>query len=102
RDDGGVEVAVADRGRGIAEEDVEKIFDEFVQLHQPDQTQGTGLGLPISRRLAELLEGSLVVESKIGEGSTFRLSLPAKVHHRTSIEDDPFAMAQAAAASPAS
>ncbi|HEX8432265.1 MAG TPA: ATP-binding protein, partial [Longimicrobium sp.] len=102
RDDGGVEVAVADRGRGIAEEDVEKIFDEFVQLHQPDQTQGTGLGLPISRRLAELLEGSLVVESRLGEGSTFRLSLPHKVQPRTSMEEDPFAVAQAAAASSAS
>jgi PAS domain S-box-containing protein len=101
RDDGGVEVAVADRGRGIAEEDVEKIFDEFVQLHQPDQTQGTGLGLPISRRLAELLEGSLVVESRVGEGSTFRLSLPPKVQPRTSMEDDPFAVAQAVV-SPAS
>jgi signal transduction histidine kinase len=78
RDDGGVEVAVADRGRGIPEDDLEKIFDEFVQLADHQQ-QGTGLGLPISRRLAALLGGSLEVESVPGEGSTFRLLLPPRL-----------------------
>ncbi|HEX8245638.1 MAG TPA: ATP-binding protein [Longimicrobium sp.] len=79
RDDGGVEIDVTDQGIGIPEEDHDKIFDEFVQLSQPNQHQGTGLGLPISRRLAQLLDGSLTVQSRPGEGSTFRLSLPAKV-----------------------
>ncbi|HET7229920.1 MAG TPA: HAMP domain-containing sensor histidine kinase, partial [Longimicrobium sp.] len=79
RDDGGVEVDVADRGIGIPYEDQEKIFDEFVQLSQPNQHQGTGLGLPISRRLAKLLDGSLSVQSTPGDGSTFRLVLPSKV-----------------------
>ncbi|HEX8693590.1 MAG TPA: ATP-binding protein [Longimicrobium sp.] len=86
RDDGGVEVDVCDRGIGIPEEDLDKIFDEFVQLSQPNQHQGTGLGLPISRRLAKLLSGSLEVESRVGEGSTFTLTLPPKV-------DDPAALA---------
>jgi len=85
-EDGGVEVSVADQGRGIPPEDLEKIFDEFVQLSQPDQTQGTGLGLPISRRLARLLGGSLHVESVIGEGSTFTLRLPAKLIPRESLD----------------
>jgi len=79
RDDGGIEVDVTDRGIGIPPEDLDKIFDEFVQLSQPNQHQGTGLGLPISRRLAVLLDGSLTVRSAPGEGSTFRLTLPAKV-----------------------
>ncbi|MFL5538212.1 MAG: ATP-binding protein [Longimicrobiaceae bacterium] len=79
RDDGGIEVDVTDRGIGIPREDLDKIFDEFVQLSQPNQHQGTGLGLPISRRLAVLLDGSLTVRSAPGEGSTFRLTLPAKV-----------------------
>ncbi len=76
REDGGLRVEVVDRGDGIAPEDREKIFDEFVQLEQAHNTQGTGLGLPISRRLAELLGGSLTVDSELGEGSTFTLSLP--------------------------
>jgi PAS domain S-box-containing protein len=79
RDDGGVEVDVTDLGIGIPGEDIDKIFDEFVQLSQPNQHQGTGLGLPISRRLAVLLDGSLTVRSVPGEGSTFRLTLPARV-----------------------
>jgi PAS domain S-box-containing protein len=79
REDGGVEIDVTDRGIGIPPEDIEKIFDEFVQLSQPNQHQGTGLGLPISRRLAHLLDGNLTVNSAPGEGSTFRLTLPAKV-----------------------
>ncbi len=86
-DDGGVAVEVSDRGRGIAREDLDKIFDEFVQLH-PDQAEGTGLGLPISRRLAELLDGRLEVESRLGEGSTFRLLLPARISPRPLLLDD--------------
>jgi PAS domain S-box-containing protein len=82
-DDGGVEVDVRDEGRGIEPENLERIFDEFVQIAHPDQQLGTGLGLPISRRLAVLLGGSLTVESALGEGSTFRLLLPAKLDVRT-------------------
>jgi PAS domain S-box-containing protein len=74
--DGGVFVEVTDRGRGIAPEHQESIFEEFVQVDRETAT-GTGLGLPISRRLAELLGGRLTVRSAAGEGSTFRLELPA-------------------------
>jgi len=83
-----VEISVTDHGPGIAEEDVVRIFDEFVQLEgirtpgQPEQ--GTGLGLAISRRLAELLGGTLEVESVVGEGSVFRLCLPASAESSTS------------------
>jgi len=72
---GGVEIEVVDQGVGIAQEDIPRIFEEFVQVSESKQ-QGTGLGLPISRRLAQLLDGSLTVCSTPGEGSTFRLSLP--------------------------
>jgi PAS domain S-box-containing protein len=77
RDDGGIVIEVADQGEGIAAADQEKIFDEFVQLGKTQLTEGTGLGLPISRRLAEMLQGELEVRSEVGKGSTFRLSLPA-------------------------
>jgi PAS domain S-box-containing protein len=76
REGGGLVVEVVDQGSGIAPEDQEKIFDEFVQLEQQQNALGTGLGLPISRRLAELLGGELTVNSAPGAGSTFRLSLP--------------------------
>jgi signal transduction histidine kinase len=48
-----------------------------VQLGKTQLTEGTGLGLPISRRLAEMLHGTLAVESEVGKGSVFRLTLPA-------------------------
>ncbi|HEV2148479.1 MAG TPA: PAS domain-containing sensor histidine kinase [Longimicrobiaceae bacterium] len=73
--DGGVEVRVADHGRGIAPADLERIFHEFEQV-ETREGGGTGLGLPISRRLAEILGGSLRVDSTVDEGSTFRLRLP--------------------------
>jgi PAS domain S-box-containing protein len=76
-EDGGIVITVRDQGEGIAPADQEKIFDEFVQLGKTQLTEGTGLGLPISRRLAEMLQGGLEVESEVGKGSTFRLSLPA-------------------------
>ena len=75
--DGGIVIDVRDEGEGIAPSDLEKIFDEFVQLGKTQLTEGTGLGLPISRRLAEMLQGSLDVESEVGSGSVFRLTLPA-------------------------
>jgi PAS domain S-box-containing protein len=73
---GGVVVEVADHGRGIAPGDVPRIFEDFVQLGDGSD-EGTGLGLPIARRLAVLLGGSLEVDSEPGVGSTFRLFLPA-------------------------
>ena len=72
---GGVEIEVVDQGVGIAQEDIPRIFEEFVQVSESKQP-GTGLGLPISKRLAQLLDGSLNVCSTPGQGSTFRLSLP--------------------------
>ena len=72
---GGVALSVVDQGVGIPANEQQRIFDEFVQL-DPQAHRGTGLGLPISRRLAELLGGTLTVESAPGEGSTFTLTLP--------------------------
>jgi signal transduction histidine kinase len=77
-DDGGIQVEVRDEGPGIQESDLPRIFEEFVQLSGTDRL-GTGLGLPISRRLAELLGGRLEVDSEPGQGSTFRLHLPPSV-----------------------
>ena len=77
---GGVEIAVADSGIGIAAEDREKIFDEFSQVdHGPTRSlDGTGLGLTLTRRLATLMGGQVRVDSALGVGSTFTVWLPGK------------------------
>jgi len=72
--DGIVEVGVTDTGGGIAEGETERIFDEFAS---GATEEGTGLGLPLSRRFVELHGGRLWAESVPGEGSAFRFTLPA-------------------------
>ncbi len=62
-DDGQVEIAVADTGPGIAPEELETIFEEFKQATDGKRAEGTGLGLPLSRKLVELHGGRLWVES---------------------------------------
>ena len=75
--DGAVRVSVIDRGPGVPEHERGRIFERFERLHQHDMQAGTGLGLYISRHLAEGMGGSLSVQSAIGEGSTFTLTLRA-------------------------
>jgi two-component system sensor histidine kinase BaeS len=71
---GTVRVDVVDTGPGISAEDAQRIFSPFVSR----DTQGTGLGLPIARELAGALGGRVELETEPGEGSRFRLVLPAR------------------------
>jgi signal transduction histidine kinase/CheY-like chemotaxis protein len=76
--DGGVIFAVSDTGIGIAPDDQTRIFEDFVQIDSDLQKQlkGTGLGLPLSRKLAELLGGQVAMTSRLGQGSTFSATIP--------------------------
>jgi len=73
-----VEIAVSDSGIGIAKEDLGRLFAEFQQLDAGPgrQQEGTGLGLALTKRFAELHGGQVIVESELGKGSTFTLRLP--------------------------
>ena len=78
RENGEVRLAVHDTGIGIAPEDQERIFEEFQQAsHQGERSrEGTGLGLSLSKRMVELHNGTIRVESAPGKGSTFTVALP--------------------------
>ena len=78
--DGGFELRVADTGIGIAADDLEKALAPFSQVDNAQQRNhdGTGLGLPISRALAELHGGSLEMESEPGLGTTVTVRLPSE------------------------
>ncbi|MDX1484909.1 MAG: ATP-binding protein [Alphaproteobacteria bacterium] len=78
-----INMTVWDTGVGIAPEEQDRVFDPFYQVEKnilSRGTEGTGLGLAISRQLAQLMMGDLTVESEVGKGTRFTLSLPrAKV-----------------------
>jgi signal transduction histidine kinase/DNA-binding response OmpR family regulator len=81
-----IEFAVADTGIGIPEADIDRVFEEFVQIDNPLQrrSKGTGLGLPLSKRLTELLGGTISVKSILGVGSTFSVAIP--IVHRDAMQ----------------
>jgi signal transduction histidine kinase len=75
-----VEIAVKDTGVGIAPADQASLFEEFKQFgnDRSRKAEGTGLGLALTRRLVELHGGQILVESALGQGSTFRVTLPVR------------------------
>lgn len=99
------QITVADTGVGISKENIKRIFNEFEQEYYSTTREfgGTGLGLTISKKLVELLQGTIFVKSELGKGSTFILDLPLPevspnkqidiidyIEERTDISDDEF------------
>lgn len=78
-----LDVTVSDAGPGIPESEQERIFGDFTRLAGSDKVEGFGLGLSITRRLVDLLKGTLNVHSVVGKGSDFILTLPMPLSDRT-------------------
>jgi signal transduction histidine kinase len=75
-----LEIAVIDNGIGIAPENIADIFDPFFTTKEPGK--GTGLGLSVSFMILESLGGKISADSKVGEGTTMRVTLPLRVATR--------------------
>jgi two-component system sensor histidine kinase KdpD len=71
-----LEVAVADHGPGIPEEDLQSVFDKFYRVHRPEGVSGTGLGLAICKGIVEAHGGLIRAENREGGGAKFTVALP--------------------------
>ncbi|MEO6202730.1 MAG: ATP-binding protein, partial [Nitrospirales bacterium] len=70
------QIEIQDQGIGIPSEQFGKIFEMFKRLHRKDEFEGTGIGLTVCQRIVEKCGGAISVRSKLGEGSTFIVTLP--------------------------
>jgi signal transduction histidine kinase len=80
-----VQVCVEDNGIGFNMEDAERIFQPFLRLVTRSQYEGSGMGLAICQKIVERHGGTITAESKLGEGSTFRVTLPLGYIHKPQI-----------------
>jgi len=89
---GGPRLTVSDTGSGLTPDEIRFVFEEYGQLaaHQDINPHGTGLGLPISRKLAALMGGALTAVSTVGVGSKFCLALP-RTRFEASLSSEPLA-----------
>lgn len=76
-----LKISVSDTGKGISEEDQQKLFSSFQRVDEKNNRniEGTGLGLSITKQLTDLMDGEISVESELGKGSVFRVQIPQSV-----------------------
>ncbi len=79
RDEGRIKLSVSDTGPGIPEHEIPRIFDRFYQVDKSRSSQGSGLGLSICKSIAQAHQGKITVDSTVGQGSRFTVSLPLKI-----------------------
>lgn len=88
KEQGILKITVQDSGVGIAGKNLKKIFEDFTQIETPDDPSrelGTGLGLPISKRIVDLYKGSIGVKSELGKGSVFTVEVPLGIAQAVSV-----------------
>ena len=71
---------MSDTGKGIPEDELPTLFDEYRQVEGQSESEvqkGTGLGLSITKKFVELLGGTIAVESEVGKGTTFTITIPS-------------------------
>ena len=83
-----IEFEIEDTGFGIASEELDELFTAFVQTEAGKQSQeGTGLGLPISRKFVQLMGGDMVVTSEVGRGTTFQFQIQCQLSEATNLKE---------------
>jgi len=80
-------ISITDRGPGIGQERIGRLFVPFDRLDVDDDDNGTGLGLTVSKQLAQLMGGDVLVSSVVGEGSTFTVVVPSATNERCNIPE---------------
>ncbi len=99
-EDGVIRISVADQGVGISKKEIPRIFERFHQAGEvmTREAEGAGLGLYITKRLVEAMEGEISVESSPGEGTTFRVTLPLRTTETVEDVEEPSQDGQEASA----
>ena len=75
-EDHNIAILIQDSGKGIAKEHIPHIFDRFYKVDKSRRDEGTGLGLAISKHIMNAINGSIKVESQLGNGATFYIIIP--------------------------